>query len=171
MSDHRFQSHDDGDDCLDGFEKYLGADADFYPDDAEVELMLARVNERIDAHGGPVPAPVSRRITPIWKQALASVAAIVLVVGAAYVGMQTGLLVPGGGEGETAAVSFDTASLMNEITDYETELYALTDRGVQTLLQEAVAGDGAVSAERLLGDLTDDEYEYLQATFDVGDLL
>ncbi|MDX9856373.1 MAG: hypothetical protein RBT76_01125 [candidate division Zixibacteria bacterium] len=171
MSDDRFQGRDDGDDRLDGFEKYLGADADFYPDDVEVERMLARVNERIDELGGPVSAPVSIRMTPIWKQALASAAAILLVVGAAYVGMQTGLLVPGGGERETAVVTFDTASLMTEITDYETELYALTDRGVQTLLQEAVAGDGAVSAERLLGDLTDDEYEYLQATFDVGDLL
>lgn len=161
---------DGADERLDDLKPFLGEDADFYPDDVEVERMLAEVNAKIDARSTITSIAAHSRITPMWKQVFASAAAVVLVLGTAYVGVQMGLIrIDSNSPMQTANV--DPNVLLSEIDEYESELYALADRDVQVLLWQAVADDGSMSAQRLLGDLTDDEYEFLQANFDVGDLL
>lgn len=161
---------DDDDDRLDDFQDFLGSDEDFLPDDFDLDQAVAGLNEKIDAAEKTTSIASRPRITPAWKQLVASAAAVVLVVGTAYVGVQTGLIqlkeTPSG-----TASSLDTTTLLSQVNEYESELYALADIDVQVLLQDAVAGDGTASTERLLGDLTEDELEYLEANFDVGDLL
>ena len=153
-------------DRLDDLRDRLGDDTDFFPTDAETEALLARVNRDIDVREKTTPV----RPTPVWKQLLATAAALVLVVGGTMVALKTGM-VDFNNPGVSQSTVVDTSALMAQITAYEQELYALDDGDVRVLLREAVSQYGFESTERLLGDLTEEELEYLEASFDVGDLL
>ncbi|MBD3403381.1 hypothetical protein GF420_10835 [candidate division GN15 bacterium] len=158
--------HNEDNDRLDDFRDHLGDDTDFFPTEAETEALLARVNDAIDAR----EKSTAVRPTPVWKQLLATAAALVLVVGGTIVALKTGM-VDFNDTAVTQSTAVDTSALMARVTAYEQELYALDDGDVQVLLREAVSEHGFESTERLLGDLTEEELEYLEASFDVGDLL
>lgn len=140
--------------------RHLGDDADFYPSDAETAQLMARVERAIDSDHKTLR--IDRRLRT-W---IGAAAAIVLVAGASMIGFRFGQ--DTGGTVSTDTVLVADASTVAAAEEVEV---ALDHDQVALLIQEFAGDYASGAAERLLDDLTDDEMNYLEQTFDVGDLL
>jgi len=158
----RDQEFNDQDDIL-RLKLHLGADEDFYPSDDEVDDLVARVDRAIDAvPDHSVPAPTLR--TPLW---LGIAASLVLILGASWLSFKYGESV-----GTTVFVDTTAATTTAPpVAEVAAEDVTLDADAVAVLLEEISDDYTYGAAERLLDDLTEAELEYLEKTFDVGDLL
>lgn len=157
--DHEFNEPDD----ILRLKKHLGGDEDFYPTDDEVERLVARVDAAIDAAPAKrVAMPVKR--TPLW---LGIAASMVLILGASWLSYKYGESI-----GTTVLVDTTTVAQSAPLTaELSSDDVTLDDASVAVLLEEMSDSYTYDAASRLLDDLTEDEMQYLQETFDVGDLL
>ena len=140
--------------------RHLGDDSDFYPSDADVEQLMARVDRAIEADHKTV------RIDYRLRTWIGVAATVVLVFGASLIGFRYG-------QDTGTATGADTVLVADAstITAAEEQQMALDHDQVSLLIQDFAGDYSNGAAERLLDDLTDDEMIYLEQTFDVGDLL
>jgi hypothetical protein len=145
----------------------LGDNADFFPSDEEVDALVTGVEAQISVEE-QVPETVQRSTPGLSWQRIAAVAAVVvLVIGTGFIGYRMGINV---GPQETTADSQAVVSGDGPSQIVTADGLSLTDSEVDQLLREAsVRGFG--TAEELLGELSDEEVEYLMESFDVGELL
>lgn len=169
MTEDRRQSNDS--DNLDDFKSRLGSNEDFYPNDAEVDRLVTALSAEIETTAQVSPPEIAGNITSIrgwWQRVAAMAAAVVLVLGTGWVGYRVGISVDSADQvADTEHVASGEVVAMN-LTD---EDVSLDDSQVELLLREAATADGLALSEELLGDLTEEEVEYLTESFDVGELL
>lgn len=140
--------------------RHLGEDADFFPNDGEVDRLLARVDQAIDADHK------TARIDYRLRNWIGIAAAVVLMFGASVIGFRYGR-----DTGTTVGVDTVTVADASVLTAVEEEQMALDNDQVALLIQDITGDYVTGAAERLLDDLTEAEMLYLEQTFDVGDLL
>lgn len=135
----------------------------FALNDFEANRLLAAVNDGIDAAREQVHAGGA---WPWIRWAIPVAAAIVLLLGIAFLGNEAG---------PDFVSVIDSMLLQDTDTAAETiemALYDDMDAGtVDVLLEDYSTRPLAEPSGLLLEDLTDDEYEYLAKNFDVGELL
>ncbi len=149
---------------LTGVSGKLGADDLFFPDDVEVDWLVSAVDKDIEKRE-PRPGRVAKRIRQIWYGYVPVAAAAALALGIAlgtYIGGRTtfdpSVAEPAGGVDSIASF-------------YETEDEDLDEGTLGTLLYDFTAQHSFNASEWLLDDLTEEELEFLENNFDVGDLL
>ncbi len=149
---------------LSNLKEGLGRDQEFHPSDLSSEQLCAEVDKKIReievASERAIPIARRRRLdfTPV-----AAAAALVLVV-AAGLFVSNGRL-PDLRESESATGQSD-ALVLNDVADEQPD--AAT---VDFLIEDFTARHAYDASEWLLDDLTDEEIDYLERTFDVGNLL
>jgi hypothetical protein len=143
----------------------LGPDDLFHPEAGEVERLVSAVDRRIAELEPPAARPV--RATPLRPGFgyLAAAAAVVLIAGIYLVSYLSGI---NGEGGMTGLGSVDT--VLTSVEE-EAELYEPDESSVGMLLYDFVGSRKLSAGEALLEDITEDELEYLEQNFDVGDLL
>ncbi len=143
----------------------LGSDDLFHPDAAEVERLVSAVDSQI-AESQPAAARPAR-ITPLRPAFgyLAAAAVVVLIAGVYLVSYLSGI----NGEGRMATLG--SADTVFTFVDEEAELYEPDEASIGVLLYDFVDGRKMTAGEVLLDDITEEELEYLEQNFNVGDLL
>jgi len=142
----------------------LGGDDLFRPDDLQVERLASRVDtaiEKIERDN----VPVMTRIRKGWYERIPVAAAAALVLGIAI------------GTYMAGRTAFDTGSaeIASDITGvtglYEGGDEELQENTVGSLIYDFTAQHSYEASEWLLDDLTEEELDFLENNFDVGDLL
>lgn len=152
------QHHNDDD--LDIFRRHLGSDEDFYPGDSEVDDMIAAVDGAIDR---------DHKITPVrrtwWKPVAVAAAAVVVFA--------IGLISFRDGDHAVAPVALIDSidAQVGAVAMVDENTIPFNDDELNSLMYQASANAPFGAGERLLNDLTDEEFEYLNNHFDVGDIL
>jgi hypothetical protein len=155
--------------------EHLGADGDFYPDDAEVDMMVARVDGAIDQLRPAGNYTFRSKILAMsWLRRATAVAAVVLLLGTgflAYLEHRAAQQPP-----SLDDVSYETVLMSMRKPDVVaaaigTDYQALDDDAIDQLLYEYTSNARFSAGERLLNDLSEEELNYLQTHFNVGDIL
>lgn len=149
---------------LTGVSEKLGGDDLFRPDDLQVEGLASRVDTAIEKMGRD-NVPVATWIRRLWHERVPVAAAAALVLGIAigtYMAGRTAL------ESPVAEFAFEGTDI---VSLYEGADVDLDEGTVDALIREFTAQHGYEAGEWLLDDLTQEELDYLEENFDVGDLL
>jgi hypothetical protein len=142
----------------------LGGDDLFFPKDAQVEQWASKVDAAIEEIERD-NVPVVTRIRKSWYERIPIAAAAALVLGIAigtYMGGRTAFDT---GEAEIASGITGIAGL------YEGSDEELQESTVGSLIYDFTAQHSYEASEWLLDDLTEEELDFLEKNFDVGDLL
>jgi len=151
-------------DELTGMNEKLGGDDLFFPNDAQVEQWASRVDtaiEKIERDN----VPVVTRIRKGWYERVPVAAAAALVLGIAIGTYLAGRTAFDTGGAEIASGITGVAGL------YEGGNEELQESTVGSLIYDFTAQHSYEASEWLLDDLTEEELNYLEDNFDVGDLL
>jgi hypothetical protein len=141
----------------------LGDDASFLPDDLDEEQFVAAVERGIA--GMPPP----RVVVSVWRRYLPAVAAILMVFGITLLGSREMRIdYSHDGAARNQALS-ESGSLL--CTLYATEVDDFDDEVLDLILSDFAAKAYFEAGERLLDDLSEEELQYLEENFDVGDIL
>lgn len=139
----------------------LGGDSDFYLDDAELESSVNRVDERIDS----LELEKVIDVRSAWRSYVPAAAAVVLLVGMSLIIYTAGWL---GGNGGQAVLPVEDSLL---VTVGNGDIDVLNQTDFEYLLyQVSIDGRTATSGD-LYDGITDQELEYLEQNFDVGEIL
>lgn len=154
---------------------HLGFDGDFYPDDSEVEMLTARVDDAIDDLRPAGNFVLRRRLSVMtWLRRATATAVVVLLAGTGFLAYlehraasQSPTLEDVGYE--TVLMSLQKPDVVAAAigTDYQ----ALDDNTIDQLLYDYTSNARYSAGERLLDDLSEDELKYLEKNFNVGDIL
>lgn len=139
----------------------LGKDEDFYPDDATLESAVNRVDERIDQLE-------MKKVTDVrsaWFSFVPAAAAVILLVGVSVSAYLMGWFTPG--NGQAGLTSPDTAWVTLENGDID----IIQNSSLDYVMYQSTAYDYTASTELLYEELTEEELEYLDENFDVGEIL
>ncbi len=155
--------------------EHLGADTDFYPDDSEVDMLTARVNNAIDELRPAGSYSFRRKVSILsWLRRATSVAVVVLLAGTgflAYIEHRAAEKSPSLEDVgyETVLMSLQKPEVVAAAagSDYQ----ALDDTAIDQLLYDYTSNARFSAGERLLDDLSEDELQYLEKNFNVGDIL
>ena len=146
---------------LEALTRNAGGDEDFYADAAELDQMVALVDESIDA----IELETVVKTTPIWSSYIPAVAALVVIIGLSLTISLIGVfdrsgvqLTSNGDDSEQALVDFDGSDL----TDAEL---------IPGLIEDFESGSFWQASGLILEDLTEEEFEYLANNIDVGEML
>lgn len=139
----------------------LGSDTDLPFSPADFERVAAAVDREISRSGSATVAPIK------WLRPMMRVAAAVLIVAASFgLGRLSDDFDPFDTE---AGTSFDNGDVMAIwVGDLADEL---NDEMVSILIDDYSAAGFFGAGEALLGDISEDEMEYLVKNFEVGELL
>ena len=142
--------------------KHMGSDDDFAPFGLDEDRFVSSVERQIakETERKTTWFKITDITSFAWQKALPVAAAILLVLGVYELGQWRG-------SSAIADRTFDTTG--SEITPVEEE--ALDDQMVSLLLWDYGEKADFQASEQLLNDLTDEELEYLEKNFDVGELL
>jgi hypothetical protein len=139
--------------------RHLGTDDDFTPDYLSADIFAARVDAVIRR----------RQKTPNagfhWRRVLPYAAAVVLGITSYFMADR---LSNGSGPVQTGVVDSAYVGEVAPLTD-ETEL--VDDDMVNLLIEDYGREAYFDASERLLDDLTDEQWEYLEKNFDVNEVL
>jgi hypothetical protein len=160
---------------LEALAERLGSESDFSLDDAQVDRMVARVDREIDQLR-PAGSYTFRRkfLAMPWLRRATAVAMAVLLVGTgffAYVEQRAAPQVP-----SLADVSYETALMSMQKPDVVaaavgTDYDVLDDDAIDQIIYDYTSNARFGAGERLLDDLSEEELNYLQTHFNVGDIL
>ena len=149
-------------DELHALDQGMPEDDAFYLDGADFDTLLERIETEIDT---TVEQKHLRAISRPWYQAAAAAASIALMAVAVMLALDvqnpasnTALL--------TTTTSVTTAADSDSIT-----LIEPNESTTAALISDFASRQSVEASEWLLDDLTDEEFEYLQENFQVGDLL
>ena len=134
----------------------LGSDEDFYLDDAALESAVNRVDARIDQ----LELKKVTNVRSAWFSYVPAAAAVILLVGISISAYLMGWFTSG--NGQAGLTSPDTAWVTLENGDVD----ILQDSNLDYFMYQSTA-----SAELLYDELTEEELEYLDENFDVGEIL
>lgn len=143
---------------LKDIENTISDEAIFFPDKADTDRIITRVESMIDSR--EIKKVTS--ISPIWKTFIPAAAAVLLIVGLGSVTH----LIRFGDEGNSADTS-NVASIVSNTNDnenYDADAYS-------DILQGYISENDLVSTDVIFDNMTDDEMKYLEQNFDVGDIL
>jgi hypothetical protein len=145
----------------------LGDDTAFYPDESQIDRLVGQVDERISS----LEAVKTTRVP--WFRYVAAAAAIVLLFGVFLMEQLS----------ERAEFDYESANWSYELLLAESEYpeaaalvlgdeqLTFDDDEIDVLLHE-YSTDGHFNAgEMLLDDLSEEELQYLEENFDIGDIL
>jgi hypothetical protein len=150
----------------------LGINDDFFPSDEQVEQLVAQVNRRIDRQAVERPTPVT---TLRWFRYVAAAAVLAVALGTAWIGFRSE---NGGFDRVAPELSYEL--LLAEAGDAEPmvwllagdeEIEALDEASVESLLYDYVAHDPMGAGDRLLDELSEDDWSYLYENMNTGDWL
>lgn len=139
----------------------LDRDEDFYADESEVEGLVARVDNAIDN----IELGKFSRTASIWKTYLPVAAVVALMIGISLIVFLLGSF---GSERSQMASDGDDSLLVlyEEGTSAE-----LNEEDMRALLYDFATEQHESASEQLIDDLTEEEYEYLQKSLDIGEIL
>lgn len=138
--------------------KTIGNDEDFYIGDIELESAVNRVDARIDQLE-------MKKVTDVrsaWFSYVPAAAAVILLVGISLSAYLMGWFARG--DSEAGLSSQDTSWVTIENGDVD----IIENSGIDYVVYQS---EYPASAELLYDDLTDEELEYLDENFDVGEIL
>jgi hypothetical protein len=141
----------------------MGSDQAFYPDEVEVERLMARMEDTLDSTR-------SRRepaAHPFFARNLLRYAAVLAVPVIAAGLYLAGYMPFREGDQTMVAVQSETAGVWGDSAG----VYEVSDAAAEALLYEYSARNQFTAGDELLDDLTAEELEYLKRNFDVGELL
>lgn len=140
--------------------------------DVELAEATARVEGRIEERPQIVALPYS------WMKVMTRIAAAVLLVAVSYTSYEVGRLgvdATTDYDGMTASMEeygwSDLYSVPEDADPSDSTMYSLDDDMVGVLLEEYTSKVYFRAGEQLLGDLTEQELEYLEENLTVGDIL
>ena len=139
----------------------LGSDSDFYLDEADLEASVSRVDDRIDRLELGKVTDVRRA----WMSYVPAMAAVVLLVGMSLIIYTAGWLNGNGGQtalGEQDSLFVTVAN--GDVDDFSESEY-------EYILHQVSIDSRAAATGVLSGDITEEELEYLDQNFDVGEIL
>jgi len=143
---------------------HLGDNELFAPAGDEIEGMLAAIDERLDA---------ATVVIPRWRTTVLRLAPVAAAV-ALLLGI--GLISQRSTVSEMAAI--DTGSTVDEYAlldnadlAYTNEDETLDEATIDVLLEDYTSANRIEPSRTLLDDLTEDELDYLNVNFDVGEIL
>jgi len=139
----------------------LGSDSDFYLSETEIEASVSRVDERIDR----LELGKVTDVRSAWKSFVPAAAAVVLLVGMSLIIYVAGWL--NGDGGQTALDTPDTSFVTLENGD----MGALSENDFEYILYQVSIDHLGTGSEVLFDDITEEEIEYLDQNFDVGEIL
>lgn len=139
----------------------LGRDEDFEVDDQTVEAIVASVDRRLDKLE-------MARVTDVrasWMTYIPAAAAVVIIVGISVIVYLSGWLSTNGGQAQAPADDSLWVSLA------ENDISYLDNTDLTQLISQIGADHDEAIETILLEDITEEELEYLEKTFDVGEIL
>ena len=152
----------------------LGNDDDFLPSNIDADSFIDELNERIDTslQTKRTPEKVITYSPSFYKWA--GVAAMFILVA----GISIFSLFFNRENGEISSVTIDNRAIAYylgldpdiSIDNYDTTL-TLSDNEFQVLVDNYTSQEPYQSLEGVIDDISEEEFEYLQKNFDVGDLL
>ena len=149
---------------LAGVSKKLGGDDLFHPNDTQSERLTSEVDTTIEKIERSTRRAVTR-IRKVWYERIPIAAVAALVLGIAigtYMAGRTALDTGG------AEVAFSITGVAGLYEGGDEELQEST---VGSLIYDFTAQHSYEASEWLLNDLTEEELDFLEYNFDVGDLL
>lgn len=142
---------------LNALSGFAGSDEDFGLAPGEVDQMVEEIDHKINQL-----AP-HKKTTPIWRYYIPVAAAVVLMLGISWMG---GLFSGGG----NIANNHLTDSILVAINDTDIA-NDVTGSDLNILIGDYSNGVTTISADQVVDELTEEEYEYLAQNFDIGDIL
>ena len=147
-----------------GVSEKLGGDDLFYPNDVQVEQLASEVDVTVEKMERS-RSRVMTRIREVWYQHVPVAAAAALVLGIAIGTFMAGRTAFDNGGAEVASGFTDVTGL------YEGSEEELSESAVGALIYDFTAQHSYDASEWLLYDLTEEELDFLENNFDVGDML
>ena len=155
--------------------EHLGADGDFYPDDSEVEMLVARVDSAINELRPAGSYTIRKRLSVLpWLRRATAAAVVVLLAGTgflAYIEHRASGKAPTLDEVGYEAVLMSLQKPDVVAAAVGSDYQALDDNAIDQLLYDYTSNARFSAGERLLDDLSEDELNYLEKNFNVGDML
>lgn len=137
---------------------------------ADIEFTEQEVGRAVALVDEAIAQPTRTTIVPInWMRRLTRVAAAVLIVAASWSAYRFGL-----DEGQQLVYTSEPAAttyLASADDSYADESEYIDEDMVDALIQSYSPGGLVGSDQYLVGDLSDEEMQYLMEHFDVGELL
>ena len=149
--------------------RVLPDDAAFHPDERSTELLVSQVENALTESAVALPKRGSwlqkLDLATRWQRALPAAAAVALVVAVGWMSYLSGL-----STGVDQAAQKPTADTF-DILLADSELEEPDSLTLDALLEDFAAGQHLDIGERLLDDISEEEFEYLNNSFDIGDIL
>ncbi|UCG60756.1 MAG: hypothetical protein JSV52_10510 [Candidatus Zixiibacteriota bacterium] len=139
----------------------LGSEEDFYLDKTELESSIARVEERIDR----LELEKVTDVRSAWLSHVPAAAAVVLLLGISFMAYMLGWF--SNGEDPSTAGSQDTVWLSLENGDID----AIEESSIDYVMYRSATMNQTTSGELFYENLTEEELQYLEENFDVGEIL
>ena len=142
----------------------LDQDSLFYPEPDETDRLVDSVMASLDARS-PRNISVVSRLVSLWHRHVPVAAAAVLVLG-----ISIGMFLTGGTAFQTDLPE-STVTVTEVVGIYDDGDMELDDNSVGILIEELTRQHRWEASRWLLNDLTEEELDYLEESFNVGDLL
>ncbi len=139
----------------------LGSDEDFYLDETELESSIARVEQRIDQ----LELNKVTDVRSAWLSYVPAAAAVVLLLGISFLAYMMGWF--SSGDPGIADKSSDTALWGLENGDMD----IIEESSIDYVMYQSATLNYAAPGTLLYEDITEEELEYLDENFDVGEIL
>lgn len=139
----------------------ISSEEDFYLNEKAVEKMVTRIDDEIDRL--EINKAVGSRT--IWVSYLPAVAAMILLVGISFMAYMFDFF----RLDKNQEAHFNKDSLLVSVDDNSTG--ELNENELEYILYEFATDKYENASELLLGDFTEEELQYLEKNFDVGDIL
>ena len=138
----------------------VGSDEDFFLDQSAIETQVTNVDRRIDE----LELGKVTDVRSAWISFVPAVAAVVLLVGISFTAYMMGWF--GSGSVLTDRPVEDTL-----MAQADNVMDIIDENDIGYILYEFAADRKASTSELLMEDLTEEELEYLENNFDVGEIL
>lgn len=154
---------------MDSLARGLPEDAAFHPDSRSTELLISQVENTLAESAVALPKRGSWLqkfdLAARWQRALPAAAAVALVVAVGWMSYLSGL-----STGADQAAQGPVADIFDVLLT-DSELEEPGRLTLDALLEDFAAGQHLDIGERLLDDISEEEFEYLNSSFDIGDIL
>lgn len=146
---------------LSGLSASIGSDEDFYLSGAELESAVNGVDARLDR----LEIKKVTDVRSVWYPYVPAAAAVVLLLGISIVAYLLGWFPSGNNQAGVTTPDFDWVSFENGDTDI------IDNDNIDYVMYQSAACNYTASRDLMYDDLSEEELEYLDENFDVGEML